>query len=140
MIRIILFVFLISIYPLPILFGAPDAFMGEGKENFIKRCLHSAEMPGFSQLEKEQLCKCYANKLESGYSDVLKSITNNDSIETAQRKMDNYMQKFFLECTEEVLEKGRSERNSESNQGGIGDLHGSVRIFTLLIPLEIEPI
>ena len=64
-----------------------DPFMGEGKQGYINRCLSSSEMPGRSRSEKKDFCNCFANKLEEGYQEVLKSIKPTDSAALAQQKM-----------------------------------------------------
>ena len=70
-------------------FALADAFKGEGKQAYIERCISTTKMPGYSIADKKMLCKCFADKLEKGYQQVLKSIKSSDSMATAQKKMDN---------------------------------------------------
>jgi hypothetical protein len=79
-------------------FASPDPFMGEGKQGYIKRCISTSEMPEHSSAEREAFCRCFANKLESGYEDVLKSISPNDSVALAQEKMNSMAQQFARAC------------------------------------------
>ena len=79
-------------------FAPADPFMGEGKQGYIERCISSSEMPGRSRSEKEEFCNCFANKLEDGYEDVLKSIKPNDSAALAQQKMNSMAQQLAQSC------------------------------------------
>ncbi len=79
-------------------FALSDAFMGEGKQAYIERCISTSEMPGYSRADKKKFCTCFANKLEKGYQQVLKSIKSSDSMATAQKKMDNMAQQYAREC------------------------------------------
>jgi len=79
-------------------FALSDPFMGEGKQAYIERCISTSEMPGRSTAEIEEFCKCFANKLEKGYQDVLKSIKSSDSVALAQQKINSMTQRFAREC------------------------------------------
>jgi len=79
-------------------FALSDPFMGEGKQAYIERCISTSETIGRSTAEREEFCKCFANKLEKGYQDVLKSIKPSDSVTLAQQKMNNMAQRFAREC------------------------------------------
>lgn len=79
-----------------------DAFMGEGKQTYIERCISTSEMPGYSIADKKKFCKCFADKLEKGYQQVLKTIKSSDSMSAAQKKIDDMAQRFAIECTELV--------------------------------------
>lgn len=50
-----------------------DAFMGEGKQTYIERCISTSEMPGYSIADKKKFCKCFADKLEKRISTSIKN-------------------------------------------------------------------
>lgn len=79
-------------------FALADPFMGEGKQRYIERCVSTSEMPGHSSAERETFCRCFSDKLENGYEDVLKSIRPNDSVALAQEKMNGMAQQFARAC------------------------------------------
>jgi len=83
-------------------FALADPFMGEGKQAYIDRCISTSEMPGYSIADKKKFCKCFADKLEKGYQQVLKSIKSSDSKSAAQKKINDMAQRFAIECTELV--------------------------------------
>jgi len=78
----------------------PGPFIGEGKSGYIKRCVTS-EMPGYSMSKKEAFCRCFADKLESGYEKTMRSVKLNDSVALAQQKMNDAAQQFARECMSE---------------------------------------
>ena len=79
-------------------FAFSDAFMGEGKQAYIERCISTSEMPGYSAVDKIKFCTCFANKLEIGYQQVFKTIKSSDSMATVQKKMDAIAQQYAKEC------------------------------------------
>ncbi len=91
-------IFLSSLFFVISLSASPDPFMGEGKQGFINRCTSSSEMPGQSPSEIEEFCKCFANNLEIGYQDALKSIKPTDTISLAQQKMNDTAKKYAKAC------------------------------------------
>jgi len=82
-------------------FVLADAFMSEGKQAYIERCISKLEMPEYSTTDKRKFCKCFANKLEKGHQGVLQSIELSDSLASAQKKMDDAAQQFARECYDE---------------------------------------
>lgn len=83
-------------------FALADPFMGEGKQAYIDRCISTSEMPGYSIADKKKFCRCFADKLEKGYQQVLKTIKSSDSMFVAQKKIGDMTQRFAIECTELV--------------------------------------
>ncbi len=77
--------------------GTMGAFGGESKQSYIKRCATS-EMPNFTYSQKKAFCVCFANKLEAGYDRVIKSIKPSDTVESAQRKMNEAGQQSASQC------------------------------------------
>lgn len=68
-----------------------DPFMGEGKQNYIDRCVDNTEIPDYSQSEIKEFCECFADKVEKGYEEMLIKIERINSKIDKQKIADKYM-------------------------------------------------
>ena len=93
---IIIIVFIGIVFPS--ISSSADPFMGEGKQNYIDRCVSTAEVPGYSIAEKRKYCECFADKLEESYPKIMKTLENSGSLEKAQKVANEIAEKVAIEC------------------------------------------
>lgn len=96
--RALLFMLVVTVYFFCPLSAEADAFLGEGKDTYVKRCVRDGEFPGLSKAEVLFFCQCAADNLESSYQRMRASIKPTDTVEQAQQKMDRVAQEVLEKC------------------------------------------
>ena len=73
-------------------------FVGEGKINYIERCISSFQSNGYSYIQKKEYCSCFANRIEESYGEVTKVLEQTGDYSKAQKKADEIAGKYAAEC------------------------------------------
>lgn len=91
-------IILLSIMCMSASISFADPFMGEGKQNYIRRCESSAEVPGFSRPQITKMCECIADGQEIRWYELLDSIRQSEHPDEIQEKVYIIMKEISEEC------------------------------------------